>query len=96
MILRQLLLKAVFGQRTAQTFRLKIEVLLQPVKHRHQIGRLRESIRPAPLQGFQHRGGDAHFSGQIPQAQAALFSMLPQAPPGFEQGIAIGGEVDSR
>jgi hypothetical protein len=47
-------------------------------QHGAQIGRLRQAVTPAPLQGLDHRRADAGLLGQLAQAQAPFLPGLPQ------------------
>jgi glutamate dehydrogenase len=52
------------------------QVAFQQGQHGAQIGRLRQPIRPAPLEGFDHRGADAGLLGQLAQPQTPAFAGL--------------------
>jgi hypothetical protein len=56
----------------------QLQVLLQQRQHRAQIGRLRQPVPPAPLQGLEHGGADAGVEGELAQADATALAGLAQ------------------
>jgi hypothetical protein len=69
------------------------QVLLDQGQHRAQVGTFREPITPTPLQGFQHRGADARFQGELAQIQPPRFSLLAQPPAHRQQRIFLGEPI---
>ena len=65
----------------------QLEMAFEQGQHGAQIGRLRQPIRPAPLEGFDHRGADAGLLGQLAQPQTPTFAGLAQPAARLLEGI---------
>ena len=78
---------SALGQQGIEAAGPQLQLPLNQGQHRAQIGRFRQAIAPTALQRLQHRRADAGIAGQIPQAEALGFSLLPQMQAGGDQGI---------
>ena len=68
----------------------KIKTPLKLGKHGSQVGTLRQTVLPAPLQRFNHRGGDPGFIGQITKTETHGFATASH------QGTQIAGALHRR
>ena len=83
------------GQGGREAAARQVQVLLQQREHGFEVGALRQSIAPAPLERFEHGGADLGLEGHLPQVQAPGFPLAFEPPAHLQQGIFRFGDLRS-